>query len=210
MKHIVKIVGVALITGVTMLVHSCTFTSGNGEKVIKGSGESVEKQITVSSFSKISISGHANVKVTYGDTQSITLKAQENLIEYLEIKSDGQELSIGVKKGFSVSSSKDIEVTIVCPQAVSSYSIAGAGKIDVEGKPQDNLSVDIAGAADLDASAVEVKNVSISIAGAAKCKVWSTENLSVSIAGTGNVSYKGNPANVKKDIAGIGKIEAIQ
>lgn len=202
-------------TGLTTIIlsivmaTSCSFSSGNGGKRVKGEGEVKEKPISTKTFSEISIEGQAKINVSYGEKQSIMLKAQESILDIIEVNSDGKQLNIKVKDGYSISSSKGIEVEIVLPTPIEKYTVAGAAEVHVTGKPQESLSVEIAGAADFNGSSLEVKNVMVQIAGAGDCKVWATENLKVSIAGAGDVRYKGDPI-LKKDIAGIGSVKQME
>ncbi|WP_052180856.1 GIN domain-containing protein [Alistipes sp. ZOR0009] len=204
-----KSLGLAAAALTVMLAASCTISSGDGGKKVKAEGEMKEKSITTQAFKEVTVTGQATLNVSYGDVQTITLKAQESILDIIEVKSDGKLLTIGVKDGYSISTNKGIVVNVVLPTPVEKYTVAGAAEVNVTGKPQENLNIEVAGAADFNGGALEVKNVTVAIAGAGDCKVWATDNLAVSIAGAGDVKYRGNPV-LKKDIAGIGSVKAIE
>lgn len=194
---------------------SCIQTSNNeqgtktdifGNKKVEGIGELVEKKLELGAFSKIEIEGQADVTITHAEKQAVLVKAQENILELLDYRIENGTLILGTRNNYSISNSKGIFVEIATPNAITSYTISGAGKVIVSGKPQEILSIDIAGAAHIDAKQLEVDNVTINIAGSADCDVFAKQNLEVSIAGTGKVTYKGDP-NVTKSIAGIGSVK---
>lgn len=180
----------------------------NGKKV-EGTGDLIEKTIQIDKFTAMNIEGQAEIKVTYGTTQSVKVRAQENILELLDFTVTNEKLTIGTKSNYSIKNSKGIFIEIVTPNAITSYDISGAGEVTVSGKPQQDLNIQIAGAADFDTNDLEVENVSIDIAGAADCKVKAVKTLNVSIAGTGSVAYKGNPT-VSKSIAGIGSVKKVE
>jgi hypothetical protein len=179
--------------------------NGNTTKV-KGTGDIIAKTLTLDKFTMMEIEGQGDIKVTYGPTQQITIKAQKNILELLEFSVKSGKLVVSTKSNYSISSSKGVDIEIITPNAITSYSISGAADINISGKPQKSLNVEIAGAAKLDAYSLEVENVTIDIAGAADCNVKASKTLNVDIAGTGNVSYKGSPT-VTKSIAGIGSVK---
>lgn len=193
-----------------IMLFSCNVnvtSSDNGSTTkVRGTGDLVEKTLTLDKFTMLEIEGQADITVTYGPTQSVTVRAQKNILELLDFTVKDNKLVVGTKSNYSISSSKGINIDIVTPNAITSYSISGAADITISGKPQNSLNVEIAGAAKLDAYDLEVENVTIDIAGAADCNVKAIKTLSVEIAGTGNVSYKGTPT-VTKSIAGIGSVK---
>lgn len=210
MKTVIKrSLGLAAVALTVMFSTSCTITSGDGGKKIKAEGSMKEKTITTQTFTEVTVTGQATLNVSYGDVQAITLKAQENILDIIEVESDGKLLTIGIKDGYSISTDRGIVVNVVVPTPVEKYVVAGAAEVNVTGKPQENLQIEVAGAADFNGGALEVKNVRVSIAGAGDCKVWATDNLTVGIAGAGSVKYRGNPV-LKKDIAGIGAVKAVE
>lgn len=197
----------SMVLGISLLYACNVNTNGesNGKRV-EGKGDLVEKTISLDKFTMLDIKGQADVKVTYGPKQIVKVQAQENILELLDFTINAGKLTIGTKNNYSITNSKGITIDIVTPEAITDYDISGAGKVDISGKPQQDLNIKIAGAAKFEAFDVDVDNVNIEIAGAADCDVKAIKTLNVSIAGTGSVRYKGDPA-VTKSIAGIGSVK---
>ena len=137
---------------------------------------------------------------------------------YVEIPvQDINELSIsgsGSVKG-SIPESADLKLAIsgsgdlhIEANAESlDCSISGSGNIHATGAAEE-LKVSIAGSGSVLAEEIKAQDVKVRIAGSGDAKVHSTQSLDVSIAGSGDVSYKGNPTKISQDIAGSGKVRA--
>ncbi len=86
-------------------------------------------------------------------------------------------------------------------------SISGSGDIHATGAAEE-LKVSIAGSGSVMADSIKAEDVKVRIAGSGDAKVHATQSLDVSIAGSGDVSYQGNPTKISQDIAGSGKVRA--
>ncbi len=190
-----------LILAVSILTTMCEM-----DDVVIGKGELVDNTIELSSFNKISIEGQASVSVAYGDTQKVTITAQQNIFEAMNNHVSNGKLFIDYKEHTSVQSSKGIIVKIISPTAITDFSVDGSGDLIISGKPQDVFNTEINGSGSVNAYDLEVCNVSISIDGSGNCKVKATKTLDVEINGSGTVSYKGSP-KVTQSISGSGSLK---
>lgn len=185
---------------------SCIINSDSKKERVKGTGDKIERTISIDPFTKLSIEGQANISVSYGATQEIKVKAQKNILELLEFTINEGTLTVGTKNNYEIKESKGIDIEIVTPDAITHYDISGAADLFISGKPQEHLNISIAGAADVKAFELPVNDLNVSIAGAGDCEVNAIKNLKVSIAGTGSITYKGDP-QISKSIAGLGSIK---
>ncbi len=85
---------------------------------------------------------------------------------------------------------------------------SGANKIVAKGTVN-QLKVQLSGAGNADLHELKADAADISVSGAGDVSVYCTKSLKASISGVGNISYAGKPAQVQKDISGIGKLKAI-
>ena len=83
--------------------------------------------------------------------------------------------------------------------------IAGSGDIKLYGNTE-NVTIAIEGSGDVSAYEFKSENAKVSIAGSGDVKLFVTEQIDAFIAGSGDISYKGNPKNIEKSIAGSGTI----
>jgi len=172
---------------------------------IIGSGELVDYTVDFSTFSKISIEGHAAITVSYGNVQKVTISAQENVYQVMDNRVSNGKLFIGFKENTNVNTSKDINVNIEIPTPITDFSVSGSGSLNISGNAQDVFNIIINGSGSVNSFDLEVENVNIVISGSGNCKVKATKNLDISISGAGTVFYKGNP-RIKQSISGSGSI----
>jgi len=99
------------------------------------------------------------------------------------------------------------EVALDALEATSiKVAIRGDGQLTAAGHA-DALDVAISGSGELHAAKLESRRVQLALNGSAQATVWAKDDLSATIAGSGEVSYYGNP-RVKQTVAGSGRIVA--
>lgn len=168
-------------------------------KKIKGNGDINTVKRSVSDYNKIGVGGAFEVFLFKGKEGEITVKAEENLLEYIITEVENGELKIYTKKGYQIQTNKKIEITIPFEE-IEAASLAGSGTI----KSNDiinteNLKLSLAGSGDINLK-VTSKSVNTSIAGSGNINLMGeTSNLTCSIAGSGNV----NAYDLKSDISTI-------
>jgi hypothetical protein len=192
---------------------------------VKGSGNAATENRVVTAFSKIEISGSANVTVAIGPVQSLTLTIDDNLLPLIETKVEGDTLSIRSTKSYH--SDLGLKIAIVVP-SLDSLSVSGAAKMKVSGLNASTFTLDVSGAGDavltgktdqfdahlsgagnLQAENLVAKNVEVEISGAGNAVVFATQSLDASIAGAGSVSYGGSPPQVRQNVSGFGSIKPL-
>ncbi len=87
------------------------FTTACAQK-ISGNGNVVEENRPVESFSSIDVGGVLNVYLTQGDTESVTVEADENLLDLIITENRGNTLVVKLKKGIDIKKAKDKNVYI--------------------------------------------------------------------------------------------------
>jgi hypothetical protein len=88
-------------------------------------------------------------------------------------------------------------------------SLAGSGEITLEGRCSD-LRARGQGSGNINAKRLIADNASVSTAGSGDISVFTSGRLDASVAGSGNVIYTGDPANVSTSVAGSGEVRAVR
>lgn len=199
------------------------------KKTISGEGAVVTKNISLDDFQSIGLSIKAKVIVKKGSQQSISIEAQQNIIDQIqkEVKNGSWEITFG--NNVRARDFKDVTINITIP-TIKALSIAGAGDIvtadafdgldevklsiagagDIEFLGSANSAkVSIAGSGDVQAEKFTVKDCKVSIAGSGSCYVDVSGELKASIAGSGDVKYKGSP-KVSISAAGSGRVTSME
>ncbi len=85
--------------------------------------------------------------------------------------------------------------------------ISGSGNIKLTGTGKlQTLKFSISGSGDIDACGLEVSDIEGDISGSGSACIWATDALDADIAGSGRISYKGNPEKLHTNVSGSGKI----
>ena len=177
-----------IISILTLLIVSANLNAQVFTKRIKGNAMIKTENRSVSDYDKISVAGSFDVKLAKGKEGAISIKADENLMEYIETEVKDGHLKIQPKKGYQISSTKTILITVPF-EMVDAISLAGSGNVS---------STDVLNAADL--------NLSLAGSGGMDLPV-SIKNLKANIAGSGNIKLSGNAEVLKCEIAGSGNLD---
>lgn len=236
---------------ITLSLVFCSFitTAQWGGKKIRGNGKVVTIERSVGDYESIASAGWFDVILVDGKEGTITLKGEENLLEYIETEVKNGTLTIKKEKGVELRSSSwkgGIEVTIPIEE-VSSVSLAGSGdvvskttiktetfKASLAGSGDVDLSVEanvfeaslsgsgdmefdgsasefkvsIAGSGDVDAFGLNADYVDASVAGSADLNVTANQEIRARVSGSGDITYKGNPAKIDSKASGSGDISS--
>lgn len=177
-----------IISILTLLIVSANLNAQVFTKNIKGNGKKITENRSVSDYDKISVAGSFDVKLAKGKEGAISINADENLMEYIETEVKDGHLKIQPKKGYQISSTKTISITVPF-DIVDAISLAGSGNLS---------STDM----------LNVTDLKLSLAGSGGMNLpVSVKNLSSHIAGSGNIKLSGNTEVLKCEIAGSGNLE---
>lgn len=201
MKHII-----------ILLVAILGFNSANAQwwgnnKRIKGNGEVITKTFNTSDYDKVSGKSSIDIILVEGKEGTITVEAESNIMEYIEVEVKGNKLEIGLKDGTNYSTRKGIKVTVNV-ESINGLSMAGSGDITSKMKLKSrNMDISVAGSGDITAE-VESENLQVNIAGSGDVKLnGRAEYLDANVAGSGDIDALNLKANnVDASIAGSGDV----
>jgi hypothetical protein len=174
------------------LVMACSITvnPGGGGNNIRGSGKVVTESRSVSGFKRVSLSGIGDLTLTQGNTESLEIEAEDNLIGLIESQVRGDTLYIGFKNN----------INGITPTKPVKYRLS---VINLNG-------VEVSGIGNVSTDSVKTDNLDIVISGMGSIKIGSLEAqfLSVLISGTGNFEIAGKVDKMKVEISGAGSLHA--
>jgi len=176
--------------------------------------------ITVENVESIDLSGSGNLVATTpvtGNNLELNVSGSGDLEAELALTGD---LDLGITgsgdvnlkgkfqnlKGH-VSGSGDAQLAAtVAKQAV--LNISGSGDIQVRGKVS-VLEASISGSGDLSAEEFEADSCQVRVSGSGDAQVFVKNDLDARTSGSGDISYKGNPAKVITHNSGSGSVNQI-
>ena len=197
-----------LVVFVAVLFISTSSNAQFFQKKIKGNGDIETITRSVSDYNKIGIGGDFDVELVKGTEGTITIKADENLLEFIETDVENGNLTIKVKKGYQIKPKKQITIKVPFID-IESVSLAGSGSIFTNNSIDSNdLKLSLAGSGNMDLI-VSSKGLDTNIAGSGNVKLsGNTNEFTCSIAGSGNLNgYNLNVSIANAKIAGSGNIK---
>src|SRR5882757_3956991 len=191
---------------IAVVTSSCRFGWG---KRVSGSGNIKTEEHSVSGFKNIQLSGGMNIYLTQGDFKPVKIETDDNLLQYIEVIQQGNDLVVREKPGFNPQPSHEIRVYVTAP-VFNRIQVSGAGDISAESQivNTEDMEVQVSGAGDvkLDLKAPSVK-IDLSGAGSINLK-GETKNVSVGLSGAGSAHcFDLLAENAKVRVSGVGNAE---
>lgn len=198
-------------------------TSCSDEETISGSGNLFTESRDVDFFEKVRSEGVFDVSITQGNSKSVEITADDNIINQVRTRVINNELQLYLDDNFNYNGiTVKANITTTSLNALinsgvgnmfvydvdqsGAFSIynSGTGDISIGGSAA-NLSITDEGSGDIMAFDFYVENCSIDIEGSGSVYIHCSDNLDVNIEGSGHVHYKGSPA-VNTSITGSGSV----
>jgi len=178
-------------------------------KKIVGKGDIIIENRTVTGYNSVSVAMEATVHVQVSQQYSMQVRAQENLMPYIETVVEGTRLVVKLKNNYVLGRHEEISVTIEAP-AVSSLDVSGSGDIFVT-RPlvSDNFVMTISGSGGIRVDTVSVTNLESMISGSGNIYVATgiSSRSDVTISGSGTTDIIGVASDkVYANISGSGNI----
>jgi len=170
----------------TIIMSFIGFTAIQAQQV-KGNGNVLSQDRNVGSFTGIKNSCSADIFISKGESGSIKVVADENLLEYISTSVQNGTLIIDTKKNIWNSKKMEIYVTM---NNLTSLDLSGSGNMNCSDVLKgNNVNVRLNGSGDLHAN-LEVNN------------------LDLGISGSGNAQFSGVRGSLKISVSGSGDVEA--
>ena len=206
-----------------LVLFGCKESSTTGDDTIHGSGVITTQDRTVSDCSGILVKSVGNVYLTQGNSQSIHIEADDNIIDKVLTRNENGILVAGLEDGSYSNITLKIYVTLKSVGHLSIEGagtitandsitcggiesvITGAGNITLKGNA-DSLRCTINGAGNFYAEHFIVKRCIALVNGTGNITVNVTDALNATVIGVGTINYYGNPSLVATSITGLGQI----
>jgi len=201
------------------LLAACNNLSG-----IQGSGTSKTETRNVSGFKEIKANGAINLDVSFKPEYSVTVEADDNLLEHINTDVNGGTLIIE-SRDEKINPKSRINVTITMPELVGlevngastgsvagvktdklDLSINGASKLKIAGEVRE-LKATAAGASSIDAEVLKTENANVDASGASNITVNAAGDLSANASGASSVKYIGEPKSLKQNSSGASSVK---
>lgn len=186
-NRIRKIIGmlliIALAGSLAVFTVSCRWTVG----IVRGSGEITTEERDVSDFKKVNLSGAGNLVITQGESESLVIEADDNIISLIETEVFGERLTINFKRGYNFIPASTLKFHLTVKD-LDEISVSGAGNVYCDEFDTEEMEFEISGAGDID------------------FKI-NAEIIEVFSLGAGDITLSGKVDSQKVSMKGAGKYD---
>jgi hypothetical protein len=169
----------------TILIVIALLLCACGLRAIRGSGTLVTESRDVSDFDRVWLGGSGKVILIQGQTDSLTIETDRNVMHYVTSEVRGGTLVLGTKSGVMVSPTR-LRFT-VSVQDLAGLTAAGSGDIVAERVDTDRVEIKVSGS------------------GQVRVDALTAEEVEVRISGSGDVELAGQVTGQEVTISGSGK-----
>jgi len=156
-------------------------------EAVKGSGKVVAQTRELGHFSALGLSTGGNVEIRLGNSESVTVEADDNVLPLIETVVENGTLRIRPLKKDQRLDTRNVKV-LVQARSLERVSMAGSGTVNAERLQGEKLQFDVGGSGSINVAKLSSEAVTISIGGSGTMKAGgNTERLQVSIGGSGSV-----------------------
>ncbi|MGB9979659.1 head GIN domain-containing protein [Methanobacterium sp.] len=193
-----KYIIAALIILAVIAVSGCTWQN------VSGSGNVINQSQNVSGFNQVSVDGSGTLIITQGDKESLTIEAEDNLMQYIKTNISSNALNIHIDK--SIAPTKPIKYYLTVKD-LNSITYSGGGKIQSNGLKTNSLTININGAAEGNLTNLNVNTLKTIISGAGRLFMsGNANNQDIHVSGAGEFNAGNlNSKIVTITISGAGK-----
>lgn len=166
---------IMIMLGLTLILSACNGTILGGN-MVRGSGVPGSESRPVSGFSGIVLNGSGDAQINKGDSESLKIEAEDNILPLITSEVVGGKLVIGFKNNTSISTTLPICFTITVKD-LSSIELNGSGNAVVGDIQTSAMTLTLRGSGDADFGSLVASN------------------LTADGNGSGNIAIKGGKVN---------------
>jgi hypothetical protein len=155
---------------------------------ITGSGNLVTQEEPIIGFDKVDISHSFEVDISQGESFSVIIRIDDNLVEHLQVVKEGSSLKIGLDPNRNYTASKATMTAEVTMPELTGLDLSGASHATISGfKSTNDFSVDLSGASSL-VGDIEAAKTSFDLSGGSDANLsGSGQKTTIDAAGSSQI-----------------------
>jgi hypothetical protein len=180
---------------------------GWGSSQVEGNGVIKRQQRELGHFTGVANSLAAKVEIRIGNTESVTIETDDNLLPLVETVIEDGMLKIQPLKRNMNLRTRTMKI-VVQARSVDHISLGGSGSIDSDALRARKMQVDLGGSGTINLKGVDADSMAINLGGSGDLNTagGAAKNVSISIGGSGNVRMgRVRSDSVSVTIAGAGE-----
>lgn len=191
MKKIPVLIGLAVFLFAGM--NSCVGLDGSifNHRSVRGSGKLISEKRPVGNINAVELGTIGTLHIEIGDTTSLEIEAEENLLEYIETDVTGGELTIDTRN-VSMHTRRAINYYLTVRE-LESITISSSGDVKAPDIKADRFTIKINSSGCLDLGDVEAEQVRIRVSSSGDVTMGElhAKTVDVGISSSGNIRIEG-------------------
>jgi len=177
-------------------------------KKVVGNGNLTTKTIKTPTYDHIKSVGFMDVKLIQGNEGEITVKTDENLQEWIEVKVKKNILVLDIKDNVNIRTKKGVHITVPFEE-ISGVSLVGSGDIHTEDTIKASaFETELVGSGDIDLT-IHTSKVKAKVTGSGDMTLsGSTDELQIHVTGSGDFDGESLTSN-RTDVSCTGSGDAV-
>jgi len=177
---------------------------------VRGNGIEETKVRRTAAFTKIENMTSIDIVFKKADTTGITIKADENLLEYITTETDNNTLKIRTRNGISCLDFETEPVITVTSPSLTSIFESGSGTFIADEMSGREVAVKLSGSGNISITRVSGNDLTVALSGSGNININCCTSVSsdVFLSGSGNIRLSGQNESSHLRISGSGEINA--
>jgi hypothetical protein len=179
-----------VVAALSLVVGACTSIGDLVDQAnqIVGSGVGATEERPVGAFDTIRFEALGDVHITIGTSESLTIEADDNLLERITSEVRGSTLVISLERGFAIVPKHGVTYGITVP-SLRLLDVSGVGDIEVGPIEAKEFKLDLSGVGDVWLTGVDV------------------DLLTIDYSGVGSVAARGVAVRQDVSLSGVGSYD---
>ncbi len=196
----------AFVVTVVSLVSTALLAGCSSLGVVVGKGPVVSRDFNVSDFTGVNIATVFDVELVPSQSYNVTITANENIFQYIDVSRSGNMLTVGLK-GVSLRGPMTLKARITMPE-LNELRLSGATRATAYGfKSTQDFKLSISGASSLDMD-METGGFEADLSGACKARgKLKAGDTDIQLSGACAVEFEGSAGNVVVGASGASKAD---
>ena len=133
--------------------------------IVTGSGNIVTEDMDFSDFTQLEVSSAFDVEITQSDSYIVSITADDNLFDYIQVSQVGETLTVGLGT-VNIRWPVTLQANVTMPQ-LSGLNLSGATDGTASGfSSTENLDIEVSGASSLELAEISAGDAMFNISGA--------------------------------------------
>ena len=176
---------------------------------VTGSGEIVTQIIDVSRFDVVTLAASGDVYIEQGNTESLTIEADDNILPLLRNRVIGGELILDTRPNQSLTPSQPIIYRLTIKD-LSRVTLNGSGNFFVVPLETKKIEISLRGSGNISFDDLTVEQVAIDLIGSGNIDIeeLAADRVETSMPGSGDITLNGKATLQNISIDGSGNYRA--